>query len=352
MEVSNFAVSCENATGTIEMNRQLTQGETAAQGDSQAPGPQIADLRHLSAQDLGPLLRDETLEWGLKLDWDFSKSAGLVRDLVDARKLRGVALLDRGQAAAYGYAGLQDHKGLIADVYVRPAWRGGNTEAVMFSVLLDALIGTSGVRRIESQLMLVEAGSAQALQRERRVRLFERLLMRMDANTPLPLGGASTGLRFRIEPWAGDDHDAAATVLSLAYIGHIDSDINDEYRTFTDASRLLHNIVQFPGCAAFYRPASYIAFETATGDPAGILLASFVADDVAHITEICVTPHARGVGLGYELLRRSAATLRDAGAKRISLTVTAANQEAVRLYTRCGFHEIRRFYAYVWERLH
>jgi ribosomal protein S18 acetylase RimI-like enzyme len=332
------------------MSRQLTQGETAARVDSPAPGPQIVDLRHLSAREIGPLLLEETVEWGLKLDWDFSKSASLVRELVDARKLRGVALLDRGQAAAYGYAGLQDHKGLIADVYVRPAWRGGNTEAVMFSVLLDALIGTSGVRRIESQLMLVEAGSAQALQRERCVRLFERILMRLDANTPLPMGGASTGPRFRIEPWADDCHDAAATVLSLAYLGHIDSEINDEYRTFADASRLLRNIVQFPGCATFYRPASYVAFDTATRDPAGILLSSFVAGDVAHITEICVTPHAKGAGLGYELLRRSAATLRDAGAKRISLTVTAANQEAVRLYTRCGFREMRRFYAYVWER--
>ncbi len=62
-------------------------------------------------------------------------------------------------------------------------------------------------------------------------------------------------------------------------------------------------------------------------------------------------PGARGGGLGYELLRQSAATLRSAGAKRLSLTVTAANRAAVRLYTRCGFREVRRFYAYVWERL-
>ena len=152
-----------------------------------------------------------------------------------------------------------------------------------------------------------------------------------------------------MEPWGDPYHDAAASVLSLAYKGHIDSQINDEYRTFAAASRLLRNIVEFPGSATFCGPASYVAFDTASGGAAGIVLSSFVADDVAHITEICVTPGARGVGLGYELLRQSTAALRGAGAKRVSLTVTAANQEAVRLYTRCGFREVRRFYAYAWE---
>jgi ribosomal protein S18 acetylase RimI-like enzyme len=87
----------------------------------------------------------------------------------------------------------------------------------------------------------------------------------------------------------------------------------------------------------------------ATGRAAGISLGSFVADEVGHIAELCVMPDARGAGLGYELLRRSAAALRSAGAKRISLTVTAANKGAVGLYTNCGFREVRRFHAYVWE---
>jgi ribosomal protein S18 acetylase RimI-like enzyme len=41
--------------------------------------------------------------------------------------------------------------------------------------------------------------------------------------------------------------------------------------------------------------------------------------------------------------------LRASGARRISLTVTAANAEAVKLYQRFGFREVRRFFAYVWE---
>jgi len=49
-----------------------------------------------------------------------SKSAGLVRRFADSRPLSGVALLDRGEVAGYGYTGLEGHTGVIAGVYVRP----------------------------------------------------------------------------------------------------------------------------------------------------------------------------------------------------------------------------------------
>ena len=81
----------------------------------------------------------------------------------------------------------------------------------------------------------------------------------------------------------------------------------------------------------------------------GTILSAFIAEDVGHIAEICVTPKARGAGLGYELLQQAIASLRAAGAKRISLAVTSANEEAIKLYKRCGFRELRRFYAFVWE---
>jgi ribosomal protein S18 acetylase RimI-like enzyme len=53
--------------------------------------------------------------------------------------------------------------------------------------------------------------------------------------------------------------------------------------------------------------------------------------------------------VGYELLRRSLGALAVAGAKTVSLTVTAANQDAVRLYQRVGFSIERQFSAFVWE---
>ncbi len=308
----------------------------------------LIDIRRLGGRELYPLLLEETGEWNRELDWDFSKSADLVRKFADSRGLGGAALMASGEPVGYGYTVLEDHKGLIGDIYVRPEWRGGDAEIRLFRALLDALIGTSGVRRIESQLMLIGLDVAMALQRERFVRLFERLLMNLNGGA-LPPGKDFSLHRFRIEPWADHHHDSAARVISLAYTGHIDSKINDQYRTFEGARKFLYNIVQFPGCGSFHRPASFVGFDLASGWVAGIVLSSFVADDVAHITQLCVTPHVKGFGLGYELLRRAVTALRLGGAKRVSLTVTGANEEAVRLYRRCGFQEVRRFYAYVWE---
>jgi ribosomal protein S18 acetylase RimI-like enzyme len=333
-----------DGSGTVEPDQRHTGTVSGARK------LRLVDLRHLGPRDLDPLLIDEAIEWELALDWDIAKSAALVRRSFGARRLGGRAMLDGGEVAGYGYAGLEGHMGVIGDLYVRPAWRGGDTEEILLRSLFDALVGTAGVSRIESQLMLVEAASAKALQNKHPVGLFERFLMTLDVNHPLPPGAGSITPRFRMQPLEDCQHAAAAAVISTAYAAHIDSRINERYRTVAQANRFVHEIVHFPGCASFYGPASYIAFDAATGLAAGISLSSFVAGDVAHIAELCVIPHARRAGLGYELLCRSAETLRHAGAKRISLTVTAANEEAVRLYARCGFREMRRFYAYVWER--
>ena len=62
-----------------------------------------------------------------------------------------------------------------------------------------------------------------------------------------------------------------------------------------------------------------------------------------------VSPSVRGTGVGYELLRLSLAHLRRHGCRKVSLTVTASNREAVDLYERTGFRTLRKFTAHVWE---
>jgi ribosomal protein S18 acetylase RimI-like enzyme len=60
-------------------------------------------------------------------------------------------------------------------------------------------------------------------------------------------------------------------------------------------------------------------------------------------------PGFRGLGLGRELLRTSAAALYGSGAHRVSLTVTAVNRLAVSIYEKFGFDIVRSFFAYIWE---
>src|SRR5437870_1130246 len=88
----------------------------------------LVDLRRLSSGHLETLLEEETGTWQETLDWDFQKSADLVRRFLDLRALSGYALMDGAQAAGYCYFVLEEHKGLIGDLYIRREFRTSENE--------------------------------------------------------------------------------------------------------------------------------------------------------------------------------------------------------------------------------
>jgi ribosomal protein S18 acetylase RimI-like enzyme len=325
---------------------------------STAPSPSLVDLRHLRSEDLNLLLDEEVLVWRDLLDWDFGKSADLVRRFVDMRALNGFALVDDGEAAGYAYYVLEEHKGLIGDLFVRDAFCSVENETRLLESILRSLTATPQIGRIESQLMMWH--STGALPMPRYLSGFERNFMMLDMPRAtlgparrrgigfLPaLAGPSS--RVHVERWSDQYQEPAAQLIAAAYEGHVDSRINDQYRTVAGARRFLFNIVQYPGCGTFYKPASVAAFDRLTGRLCGICLASLVMPYCGHITQICVAPWVRGAGIGYELLRQSLILLREAGCRKTSLTVTASNRDAIKLYEDVGFTTTRKFFAYVWE---
>jgi ribosomal protein S18 acetylase RimI-like enzyme len=313
------------------------------------PAPDLIDLRRLSSSQLEPLLEEETREWRTALDWDFGKSADLVRRFVDLRALSGCALMDAGEVVGYSYFVVEEHKGLIGDLYVRPAWRTVENENRLLSSVLEGVVTGSQVRRVESQLMMLLPGVPRAVPASEFLSAYERNFMLLDFDrVPLP-PERSARCRIHTERWSDHHQESAAQLIAGAYTGHIDSYINDQYRSLAGARRFLYNIVQYPGCGNFFRAGSYVAFDLDHGWLSGLSLASIVGPESGHVTQICVAPQARGSGVGYELLRHSLVALKEHGCRRVSLTVTAANREAVDLYQRIGFRTLRRFSAYVWE---
>ena len=309
---------------------------------------EIVDLRRLSARDLAPLLEEECHAWRAELEWDFEKSAELVRRFVDMNALSGSALIDHGQVAGYMYYVLEDDKGLVGDLYVRQALRTPERENLLIEAALGPMMHSPGVTRIESQLMMLRFDPARPVPRAACLSVFERNFMRIDLKQAA-LRKGNVRHPMYVEKWSDHYHNAAAQVIAAAYAGHIDSRINDQYRSSDGARRFLHNIVQYPGCGSFYRPASLVAFEGVSGRLCGLSLASLVTPETGHVTQICVSPSVRGTGIGHELMRQSLITLREMGCTSASLTVTAANEDAVSLYERVGFETIRRFPAFVWE---
>ncbi len=311
---------------------------------------EIVDLRRVPVRDLEPLLADEIAEWRRELAWDFEPSAALVRRYAGSGSLGGAALMVDGQVAGYGYAVLEEPRGIIGDLYLRPQMREAGAEAELFRSLLDALAATPRVSRMESQLMLVSAQTAELIRSTGRpVRTFARRLMVREDGGPLAPSSALPDGRFRFDPWEDSFLHLAGAIIAASYKGQTDSEINSQYRSPSGARRFLSNIVEFPGCGLFHAAGSFVVFDRQTGEAVGMVLASFVSEEAGHISQLCVLPGLRGFGLGRELLRRSDEVLRGNGARLVSLTVTESNAGAIALYERSGFRPVRSFFAYTWE---
>lgn len=311
--------------------------------------PELVDLRQIDLQQLEPLLAEETAEWDQALDWDFRQNAAQIRRFAGPRVLPGVALLDRGEVAGYGYTVLEHSKGLIGDVYLRPGWREVDSEVRLFKVLLDALTGTEGIQRIESQLMLVPPQTIGTLGSSRFVQLFERRLLSREVALPVPSANAEVEERYRLTEWHSGALEGLSRLVVWSYEGQVDGQINDQFTTEAGAATFLRALLENAGCGEFCRFASFVAADRRTESLAGAILTSLVAANTAHITQICVLPEAQSAGLGRELLRRCLAALAEHGVHRVTLTVTADNVRANRIYDTAGFTELRRFCAIVWN---
>jgi ribosomal protein S18 acetylase RimI-like enzyme len=315
----------------------------------EANAPVLVDLRQLRPEELDPLLEEETAQWRDRLDWDFGPSADLVRRFVRMQALHGYALMSGRETAGYIYFVCEDRKGLIGDLYVRQGHASPENETYLLSAALKALRAFPRISRVESQLMMLSEPARRSVPFLAQARRFRRNFMMAELNSAdmLPPGKAASTARF--DAWHERCQEEAARLIARAYHGHIDGEINDQYRSIAGARRFLMNIVQYPGCGSFFQPASTVAYEAESGRLCGLSLASLVSFDVGHITQICVDPAVKGTGIGYELLRRSLSSLARSGCRCASLTVTASNHDAVRLYERTAFHTAHTFDAIVWE---
>ena len=222
----------------------------------QYPNP-LLDLRDVTSSYLESLLHEETEEWRMELDWDYRPSADLVRRFVDMRALTGFTLPGEKEAAGYGYYVCEDGKGLIGGLYVGRRYRTVENENTLLNAILDSMWRTPGTRRVEAQLMMLSSPLTRSMPNPRWFRAFPRKFFEisLDAIRALP----PREPKVAIAPWSESRQDDAARLIAAAYAGHVDSHINDQYRSASGARRFLTNIVQYPGCGTFFAPAACVA---------------------------------------------------------------------------------------------
>jgi ribosomal protein S18 acetylase RimI-like enzyme len=320
---------------------------------------EILDLRHYTSADLRPLLDREAEIWAQRMDWDYRSSADMILRYIDSKILPGYTAIENGRVVGYSFFVYEGSKGVIGDLFVSAANGHPQSDlrhedalrARLVTHVIETLQQTPGVHRVEAQLLVHPSGSvAEPFLREG-FRAFPRLFME------LPLANAKEACEAPLPPmpdieirnWMESDFQAAAQLITNAYLGHIDSEINDQYRTVGGSLRFLNNIVRFPGCGVFDPSSSLVAVSRITGGMAGLLLCSRVRDDVGHVTQVCLLPEHRGRSLGRALMMQCCRNLRKQRFSELTLTVTQANTPAVDLYKRMGFETRRVFDAFVWE---
>ena len=312
---------------------------------------EILDLRHFSSADLRPLLEDEIALWARLLSWDYTGSAEMVLRYVDAKILPGYAAVDRGRVFGYSFFVYEGGKGVIGDLFVANEGRLPDHHAVearLLTHVIETLQQSPGIHRVEAQLLAHNTGVVsqpfvgQGFQRH--ARLFMVLPLAPD---PGPAPPAHHEIELR--RWSEHDYQHAAALITTAYRGHVDSQINDQYRSLSGSLRFLNNIVRFPGCGTFDPESSFAAVHKPSRSLLGLILCSRVRHDVGHVTQVCVLPEFRVHRLGESLVATTVAELRRRRFSLLTLTVTEANERAVALYRRMGFDINRVFDAFVWE---
>jgi ribosomal protein S18 acetylase RimI-like enzyme len=235
---------------------------------------------------------------------------------------------------------------------VRDGARGPERHEVeerLLTHVIETLQQSPGIHRVEAQLLAHHTGEVARPFLQQGFSRHPRVFMNFEIGKHTPATLRPLSAEFEIRPWSEQEYHSAAALITAAYRGHVDSEINDQYRTLTGSMRFLNNIVRFPGCGMFDAPSSFVVFQRRTHALAGLILCSLVRSDVGHITQVCVLPEFRSAGLGEALLAASTRNLRGRGFRFISLTVTEANDRAIALYKRIGFDTVRVFDAFVWE---
>lgn len=322
---------------------------------------EILDLRHFAAPVLRPVLEAEGELWKQRLHWDYRISAKLLMQYLDSHMLPGYAAIESGLVTGFVFCVYEETKAVIGDVFALPGPRtdGEQTqnevtahevEETLLRHLLELLVNSPQVDRVESQLLLHPSGSHIHAFLDAGFQIHRRLFM------VRPLRGFFAAPRVNLpggldlRPWREDDLNAAARLIASAYGGHPDSVVNDQYRSAHGSLRFLNNIVRYSGCGVFSAQVSHVVVDRTSRELIALVLGSRVSAESGHITQLCVHPEFRRRGLARMLLNLAASCFLRQGVSEISLTVTEANSEAIELYRAEGYECTHKFDATVWQR--
>ena len=304
-------------------------------------------LREARPRELRPLLDEEAALWHSELGWDFAEVRAAVSGGIERGTLPGRVVADGERAVAYCYYMVDPARVIVGSIFATRALRGQGLEEELVDAVIEDALAERGSGRVECQTLFCTAPSADGRFERKGFASRPRHYMRRELRdpvpepAPLPHGVALRSLKR-------EDLSAAAEIIYQSHQRSVDAALNLTYATPATCRAFVETLVVRSGCGQFDAEAS--RFACGPRGPLGVLIASRLSRTNGHLCQVSVTPGAQENGLGAALVSRALQAFRAEGLASATLSVTASNERAHRLYERLGFTVQRAFAAHAWAR--
>lgn len=291
----------------------------------------LEDWRDAEVDDVARLYEIERQRWRETLGWDTSLSWSIVEEGRGRGYVPGWILRDSdGKVLGWTYYILHE-----TDLQI-----GGLTagRAVDVRRLLDRVLDSpeaSLATSVRGFVFPAPASLVSALAR-RRFAVRRSWYLSRDLATLKPAAVPDLpDIRFR--PFAEHDVFPAMRMLASAYEGVVGAECFAAHGRLDEWMRYIRQLIDTPACGQWSRGTSFVAEETSGARLTGLVIASTLAPETAHIAQLVVASHGRGKGIGDGLLSRANHAAKAAGCSAMTLMVDQDNARARRLYERDGF---------------
>jgi ribosomal protein S18 acetylase RimI-like enzyme len=337
---------------------------------AQAGSPiRVVDLRTVQPAELDGLWQYEAQWWRERFLWDISDTLAALRRVLERGGVSGKAVRVGTQTVGYAYYGVAGDLGVLVGPSMLPEWRSPMLGEVLLRETIDA-VRQQGVHRIESQSVAIADPWLTAAFERAGFRTYWREFLRLalpPLSTPSPLAGEGPrgpaptpsrqgwdegegkldGAPVPLESWQGDYLPDAAAIMQAAYDGSADAEINARYRTVEGCRAVLEQTLNQGSYGMPVVTASALARQR--GQSIGLVVITETAPRQGHLAQVAVLPACQRQGVGRLLLRHSIARLTACHFDTLSLIVSRANTNALRLYAAMGWQTVLAFPAFVWD---
>lgn len=314
---------------------------------------QIIPLVDVNVSQLEPLFDEQCEEWLEILGWNYSGASELIRQVVRDKDLNGYVAMSGGEAIGFIYYVVENTRCSIGEIFITKDWRGRGADKRLAEAAIERVGKITRVRRLESQSLSVENQAAHEYFENYGFTRFDRNYMTVQLSGWQAQANSSrlnTLPQVFIRAWEDNDFTESVKVIQSSYQDTIDSRINNQYCTEEGCADLLAVITEHIWCGDFLANVSRVAIDQTSGKFLGILAASRISQGRGHISQISVHQAYQGKGLGRQMIVSALTEFTKLNFDTVSLAVTHANTNALRLYQSCGFRTILTFPVFYLDR--